>query len=199
MSRKIFWNDLETTGTDPHRHSIIQIACMIEENGKIVDSFESKMRPLPGREIDPKALAVNGATVAEIYEYPLPAQVYFDFRQFCARHGHAGDKANRFVPAGYNNGFDLDFWNDFHTAMDSKFAFWDYLQFQPVDVYPICVALWRCGLLPTENVKLGTVCEHFGIQIDAHEAMSDVKACRELTYIVLRKAFEGFGHELISI
>jgi DNA polymerase III epsilon subunit-like protein len=199
MNKKIFWSDLETTGTDPHRHSIIQIACMIESEGKIIDSFESKMRPLPGREIDPIALAVNGVCIEETKEYPRPEEVYFNFQTFCAKHGQAGDKANRFVPAGYKNDFDLDFLNDWHTTMNSKFAFWDYLQFQPIDVYPICVALWRCGVLPIKNVQLGTVCEHYGIAIDAHDAMSDIKACREVTYKVLKGAFHGFGHDLEAL
>jgi DNA polymerase-3 subunit epsilon len=195
---KLFWNDLETTGTDPHLNSIIQIACMIEENGEIVDSFESKMSPIPGRQIDPKALQINGLTVEEIMEYPNPREVYPELRKFCAKHGTKGDKLNRFIPAGYNNGFDLDFLLDWHTTMDSKYAFWDYLQFQPIDPYPVLVSMWRCGIISTKDLKLGTVCEHFGIQIDAHEAMSDIKAAREVAYRVLRDTFSGFGVKLVA-
>lgn len=198
MGRKIFWNDLETTGTDPHRHSIIQIACMIEEEGEIVDTFESKMKPIPCREIDPKALETNGIDRKALYEYPPPGEAYLKFRAFCAKHGTAGDKANRFIPAGYNNGFDLDFLADWHLTMDSKFAYWDYLQYQPIDPYPVIISLWRCGCLPIKNCQLKTVCEHFGVPIQAHDALSDVRAARDVAYLVLGKAFKGFDVNLVN-
>lgn len=36
------------------------------------------------------------------------------------------------------------------------------------------------GALQTENAKLGTLCTHFGIHLDHHNAISDTKACRQL-------------------
>lgn len=36
------------------------------------------------------------------------------------------------------------------------------------------------GALTTENAKLDTLCNHFSIKLDHHNAVSDTKACREL-------------------
>lgn len=41
-------------------------------------------------------------------------------------------------------------------------------------------ALKDAGQLATENAKLDTLCSHYGIHLDHHNAVSDVKACREL-------------------
>jgi len=41
------------------------------------------------------------------------------------------------------------------------------------------------GQLSLPNYKLQTVCEHFGVQIDAHDALSDIKATRELLQMIL--------------
>jgi DNA polymerase III subunit epsilon len=183
--KRILWNDLETTGTDPHKHAIIQIAAIIEENGVIIDTFESKMRPLPGKEIDETALEVNGVTREELLTFLGPNEVYSNFRMFCLRHGKPGDKSGRFIPAGYNNGFDLDFMAQWHLDMENKFAFWHYLQYQPIDPYPVCVALWRAGIMLTPDVKLPTVAKYYGIELKPHDAMSDVLAAREVSKRVL--------------
>jgi DNA polymerase III epsilon subunit-like protein len=187
--KKIIWNDIEASGTDPKVHAILQIAAAIEEDGVIVDTFESKMAPYPGKIIDPKALEVNGFKMDEIYKFPAPEAVYAKFRMFCHKHGNQGVKEDRFIPAGYNNQFDLDFLMQWHTEMESKYAFWDYLQFSPIDPLPTLRAFRLAGILPIADTKLQTCCTHFGIEINAHDAMSDVLATRELTTKLYSRIF----------
>ena len=190
----IFWFDLETTGTDKNKHAIIQIACMVTQGKEVLGTFESKIHPLQGKIIDDKALEINGITRDEINMFPKPEEVWKDFRCFCSCHGIAGSKIDRFIPAGYNVAFDLDFFNVWHNEMGGKYAFWDYLQYQPIDPYPVLVSLWRSGIIKTENCKLETMCKFFDIEIKAHDAMSDIMATRKLSQKIfnpINKLFTG--------
>jgi len=54
--------------------------------------------------------------------------------------------------------------------------------------------LWQMdcdGEIELENYKLETVCAHFGITLYAHNAISDIKATRELYYLLKKGALAG--------
>jgi DNA polymerase-3 subunit epsilon len=196
----IFWVDLETTGVDSKRNGIVQIAAMIERAGKIVDAFNMQMNPGPLRKIDPEALEVNGLTVAMIQKFQPGPVVYRAFRAFLGKWGKPGRKDLRFIPAGYNVGFDLDFLSEWHREESGgPYAFWDFLQYLPIDPYPTIVSLWRYGLLPTKDCKLVTVAEYYGIPIDAHDAMSDIKASRAIAGKVFDRAFSSWREPTLDI
>jgi DNA polymerase III subunit epsilon len=183
--KRILWFDLETTGTDKVKHGIIQIAAMIERDNRIIAEREWTMNPV-NKLIDPKALEVNGMTVEQIRSFLPSHQVYSEFNMFLDQHGFRKQKDKRYIPGGYNAGFDLDFISQWYLEMSGgPYAFWGHLQFQPIDPYPTIVSMWRAGVIPTENCKLETICNHFGIPIDAHDAMSDIRASRELARMVL--------------
>lgn len=51
------------------------------------------------------------------------------------------------------------------------------------EVRYVCTCRAAQKLLPeSENHRLDTLCEHFGIPLDHHNALSDAKGCRELYY-----------------
>ena len=52
--KKILWNDLETGGTDPQNNAVLQIAAVIEIDGKIVDQFESKVHRIQVEQLNQK-------------------------------------------------------------------------------------------------------------------------------------------------
>ena len=43
---KIFYFDTETTGLDPKRHDIIQLAYIVEINGEVKEEGEFKLQPI---------------------------------------------------------------------------------------------------------------------------------------------------------
>jgi DNA polymerase III epsilon subunit-like protein len=194
-NRKIFWFDVETSGTDLKLHGIVQIACLIEVDGKIVDQFESKMRLLPGKEYDPKALEVTGFTAQQVLkDFPDPIKVYKELRTFVSKHGIAGDKENRFIMAGYNaNKFDCDMLSEHIKIIAGKYAYWDFFQFKPIDIFSLMTMLSYAGLIDVENEKLSTIAEYFGVEIDAHDALSDIKATREITIKVMSAIYAGLS------
>lgn len=73
---KLFFYDLETTGTNPGRHGIHQISGEIVIDGKTVETFDFKVQPNPKAQIEDAALAVGGVTREQIMAYPPMGQVY---------------------------------------------------------------------------------------------------------------------------
>lgn len=66
---KLFFYDLETTGTNPGRHGIHQISGEIVIDGKSVETFDFKVQPNPKAQIEDAALAVGGVTREQIMAY----------------------------------------------------------------------------------------------------------------------------------
>lgn len=190
VPHKIFYNDVETTGTDPKQHGILQIAFILSDaEGKELIEYSSFCHPLKDDKIDPKALEVNGITLDQMASFPSPYTVYHAVRTILDKFGHKGMKSLRFIPAGYNNQFDLEFLNAWMTKIDSKFAFWDFLQMAGIDVLPVCRAFRYAGIFKIPNTELKTVCNHLDIPINAHDALADVRATKELTERIYGKIF----------
>jgi DNA polymerase III subunit epsilon len=188
---KIFWNDIETGGTDPKTDALLQIAFIIDDGtGAELATFNSYIAPLKGDLIHDEALAKNGITREQIKTFPDPYLVYHSMRQILGQHGYCKRKDLRYIPAGYNNQFDLDFILAWMTKLDSKFAFWDFLQFRPFDPLPILRALQHSKIIDLPNLELKTVCDHLKIPIEAHNALSDIRATKEVTTRLYTKIFK---------
>ena len=176
---KIFWLDTETTGVDAAENDIVQLACMIEIDGKIVREQEFRMRPMNGNAITAKALEVNGLTMDEIMAYPSAVIGLNQLRALMSKYVSKYDKADKFVPAGFHVRFDLDFLRStFKKCGDKYFGSWFYAASLDVQSF-VAVAIAKYGL-KSENFRLGTLCRRFGIPIKVHEAMSDIRATRML-------------------
>jgi exonuclease I len=188
---KIFWNDVETTGTDPKIHGILQIAFILADaEGNEVTEYSSFCHPLKDDKVDPKALEITGITLEQMASFPSPYTVYHAVRTILDKHGHKGMKSLRFIPAGYNNQFDLEFLMAWMTKIDSKFAFWDFLQMTGIDVMPVCRAFRHAEIFKIPNTKLGTVCDLFKIPLKAHDALADIRATKELTEKIYGQIFQ---------
>ena len=193
MQSKVLYVDLETTGTNPIRHGIIQLAALVEIDGKLEAELNLKLAPLRKNKIDSEALAINGVTEEEIQDYPSNATQYALFVAFLERYIKRYEKLDKFILAGYNiNAFDEPFLRQLFldnaaTRRDRKyggyFGSWFFWPKRDVQTY-LAEHITENGLrLP--NFKLATVCEHFSIPINAHDALSDIHATRTL-YRVLR-------------
>ena len=95
-----------------------------------------------------------------------------------------GTEDEKFQIVGYNTSFDIGFIKAWFKDNDAKFS--DYFTYKDIDVFALVKHLRLFGLMiDCENDKLSTVCKYFGIEIDAHDAMNDIVATRELyKYIV---------------
>lgn len=184
---KILWIDTETTGTNPVANDIIQIAGIVEINGKDKEEFDLRMAPQDTATIEPAALKVHGISEDELKEYPSADRQLAQFVKLLGRYVDRYNRQDKFVIAGYNVGFDKDFLRKaFEKAGDKYFGSW--FHFPTIDVAgAVAEGIVDGSLQGLENFKLETLCRHFEIEIKAHDALSDIQATREL----YRKLKEG--------
>lgn len=170
---KLFFYDLETTGTDSEKCAIHQFSGKISIDGKIKETFDFHMRPFEGAEINEEALKVANITEEELMSYPSSEEVYKEVCLMLAKYVNPYDKNvdEKFVTVGYNNArFDDDFLFNFflryHEVSPDKKKYKQgfyksnfFNKKATIDVLrlaqPILLAM---GLSP-ENYKLGTIAE----------------------------------------
>ena len=180
---KAIWIDTETTGTDVKVNGIWQLAVLIEIDNEIVEEVDLKMKPL-GDAVAQEALDLQGITEDTLNSFPSAVSVIKEFKKTLSKYVNKYDKHDKFYPFGYWLHFDMDFLRATFTRLkDNYFGSWFYPV--GVDVRSFVALAALRNELKFENFKLGTVCEMFNIEIDAHDALSDIKATRTL-YHTLR-------------
>lgn len=174
------WIDLETTGLDSERNGIIQMSYFIEIDKKVVTSRNFDIQVFESDEVDAKALEINGKTMEQINSYEPPefvfAKIMKNLNSFIDRY----DKDDKLYIAGYNVDFDLKFLKKFFEKNGSSF-FGSYFNYRKLDVIRIVDFLEIEGKIPKLiSHKLKDVCDHFGIKIEAHDAVNDIMATKQL-------------------
>lgn len=167
------WLDGETTGLDPLKNDIVQLACIPVLNGvKQTSTFNQYCQAINYNEIDPGALAVNGLTVDFIKKQQTAEAMVNNLVVFARTFGV------RFTIAGYNVGFDKDFLAALFKKVNRE---QDFLEIFTGDLRDTMKRAKKLkAQLPTPNIKLATLAEHFGIPINAHDALSDISATIEV-------------------
>lgn len=177
----ICWTDLETTGLNPKVNGITQLAILIEKNGEVLEEREFMVKPLRATVVDPKALEVQGITLDELDTYTPVKAVHSQLILMLKTYVSPYDKYSKLVLAGHNIGFDDEFLRAmFRSLGDKYYGSWFY----PARIDTLSLVgewlLKENPMLP--NYQLDTLCKHFGIELEAHKAMNDIKATRELYY-----------------
>lgn len=178
---KILYFDVETTGRDPKVNEIIQFSAIVEIDGEVKETVNWYCQPTRWENVEPEALEVTGKTIEELQTYP-PASALMDgleslFNEYIDKY----DKTDKFYPAGHNVGFDLDFLQAFWKQHGDKYGTGSYQNWRSLDSRVLAHFLITAGKIPEpENIKLSTLCAQFDIPINAHDAMSDITATREL-------------------
>ena len=181
MNNKIFYFDVETTGLDPQKNDIIQLAYVVEINGEIKEEGEFKLQPMNYATIEKGALEVNKITIEQLKTYSQPWLVHVQIMKLLDKYIDKYNKQDKFIPAGYNVKFDLDMFREFFKKNNHKY-FGSYFGYYVLDPIPFLMVLEYKGLIKLESHKLVDICKYFGIEIQAHDALSDIKATRELIY-----------------
>jgi DNA polymerase III subunit epsilon len=190
---KILWFDVETGGTDEKTDALLQLSALVEINGEIVEEIDLKMQPLRGKLVKQDAIEKHGMTIETIKSFQVAHVCHTHFEAFLLRHNPNPTKPGRYIMAGYNPEFDCRFLSQWYQDITGgPYDYWKHLQFSPLDVLPTLRAMRYHGVLDLPDTKLETCCKHFGIEIKAHDALSDIKATRELTKLVFGKLFSGW-------
>ncbi|HMA39873.1 MAG TPA: UvrD-helicase domain-containing protein [Gemmatimonadales bacterium] len=142
--------DLETTGTDVQTCEIVEIGAALVEQGRVVDTFHSLVRP--DGPVPASATEVHGYTDADLAAAPHFAEVWPRFRAFIG---------SRVLVAHNGQRFDVPVLRRLAGATDLVFF----------DTLPLARAL------SDQSAKLEALAERFGVPLErAHHAQDDAVA-----------------------
>jgi len=192
---KVIWLDTETTGLDPVRHDIWQLAYILVDGGKEVYRNLLECRPWAPWNADPKALEVgitkDGRKISEVatqnytgFMHPMHAAERFTYD--LSRLIDKYNKHDKAAIGGWNVTFDLNMLSWWYKKYDNKYGLGSYTDYTILDGASMARQMRHLGYLPLENTKLVTVCAYYDITIDiAHNAMSDTDAAMRVYPCVL--------------
>lgn len=192
MQKKAIYLDVETTGLDCTKHEIIQLSGMVVINGKVAGEFDYKVRPSNTTDVDATILSMQNRTIEEVRGYPESKMVYKQFVELLSKHVDKYDKTDKFYPVGYNVEFDLNFLQRFFKSNGDNYL-GSWINWRKIDVLNLVYFLDYLGLLDLENYKLGTVCKNYNLDLEAHNALNDIKSTRA----ILHKLHKEFFYKLL--
>ena len=184
--KKILWLDTETTGLNPKKHGLREIGYIMVIDGQVVEKDVLYIDPRTYKkeiEIDNKALELSNITIDDFEDYG-DSRCHFDyFREILDKYFKDG----KFILAGFNVKFDNDFLREWFYDNNAGVDFKDYFHYKVIDVFHLVITLKHLGFIDTVDDKLKTVCEYFDIPIDAHNALSDIEATKNLYELISDK------------
>jgi DNA polymerase-3 subunit epsilon len=173
--------DTETTGLDPNRHGITQIAGIIEAPDR-EEYFDLKCRPFDTDEIEPAALETQGKTREEIMAYPVATEAHAALRKVFSGFVSPYKKHEKMFFLGYNAKFDdemLRAW--FRKLGDNYYGSWFWTPAICVMVLAGNHLMEKRHTLP--SMKQGDVAAALGIEFapgELHDAQYDATITREI-------------------
>ena len=179
--------DLETTGTDVKKHSIHQIAGLIEINGILVEDFNFKTAPHPKAICEPEAMRICKVTEDQIRGYNDMVVVHGQFIKMLSKYINRYDKKDKAYMIGFNNrSFDDVFLRSwFEQCSDMFFGSWFWSDSLDCLVLASQYLLDRRAEMP--SFQLLRVATELGIEVDkdkVHDAVYDVSITRQIYRIV---------------
>jgi DNA polymerase III epsilon subunit-like protein len=160
--RKLVVVDTETGGLDDRQHSILSLGAVIWTDGLLSEPFNMYIRE-ENMVTTPEALKINGITEDDLALAASPSFVVSTFEQWLHDNGVYG----RQTLGGHNiAGFDMGFIKRLYRLSGKRMPFDYHVQ----DTMSLALGLQFAGRLNVPNVKLDTLCAHFGIKIREDDA-----------------------------
>jgi oligoribonuclease (3'-5' exoribonuclease) len=199
--------DCETGGTDEKKTDLLTVyACIMDEDYKIIDELDLKLKPDNGRLpiCEAGALAVNKIDVKKHLEDPdtvtysegrkkLLAMV----RKYAARRG----RFSNMTPFGFNVPFDKRYVQQYLITPEEWEGIFHY---KDEDVDQAVSFLRRVGWIPKDVARLQDVADYLGVAKRlAHNAKEDVMRTidtdKKLVELMNSKKEGGQTQDLISL
>lgn len=185
---KQFWCDLETTGVDPEKHGVWQIAYIIEVDGILKEQGKMETRPFKDinsstvDQISPEALAIGGITINQLETFESPKNTYKYLISILSKYVDKYDRKDKMFFYGYNGYFDVAFLRKFFEKNGDKY-FGSWFWFPPIDIMILAADELTDSRHLMENFKLGTVARKCNIEVDEqkqHDALYDIKLTQSI-------------------
>lgn len=179
---KYLFCDLETSGLDPSRHAVIQLAGLIDIDGEVVEEFDFRMQPFPGQTLSNESLEINGVTLEQMKKFPKPMVVYNELMAVFNKHVSRFDKTDKFFLVGYNSNFDDTFLRQYFKNCGDDF-YGSFIWWPTIDIAPFAMEFLKEERAKFPDFKLGTVASAIGIEVDrtkTHNALYDSHLARKI-------------------
>lgn len=170
--------DCETGGTDEVKTDLLTLyACIMDENFKIIDEVDLKLKPDGGRFpiAEAGALAVNKIDIKKHMEDPETVTYSEGSKRLLAMVKKYAGKRGRFsnmTPYGFNVPFDKKYVQQYLIPKDQWEALFHY---KDADVDQAVSFLRRVGWIPKDVARLQDVADYLGVPKRlAHNAKEDV-------------------------
>lgn len=148
--------DTETTGLDPSRDFLIEIAAIKVHNSEIIDTFSSLINP--GIPVDSYITKLTGITNEELQVAPAAGEVLFEYYNFIGQD----------IVVGHNVHFDINFLYDAFIEYIGKIFSNNF-----IDTLPLS----RKYLKGLSSYKLSELTKTLDIPVgNFHRALSDCEA-----------------------
>lgn len=161
--------DLETTGLNPKTDKIIEVGAIKVKGGEIVGQMETFVNPQ--RALEARIVELTGICDEQLYDAPDITGVLPGLLDFIG-----GD-----ILLGHSVLFDYSFIKK--AAINQK------LKFEKFGIDTLKIA--RKFLPDLESRSLGFLCNHFGIEHNAHRALTDALATSSLYYKLAELFYAG--------
>lgn len=150
--------DLETTGLDPKKNKIIEIAAVHVKDGTVMERYQTLLNP--GWKLPEHVTKLTGITDDDLLDAPLIGDKLGEFLDFIQ------DR----VIVGHSVMFDYSFLK--RAAVNQG------LTFEAEAIDTLKIARKYLAGLPSRN--LHELCLYYGIEHHAHRALADAEAAHEL-------------------
>jgi DNA polymerase-3 subunit epsilon len=180
---KFLYLDCETTGLDPNKHGVIQVACLYAEGrdilrAKIKDRLNLRFNPLSiGCEIDKEALKINGIKKKEIKKFPTDS--FQDLIFFLDTYINPYKPEDKLIVIGQNVKFDVEFLHGWAKREGFEYM-GSYIDWRVIDTLVIARLQHALGNINPPDFKLATLCKEYLIEEPDHDAMDDIIATEKL-------------------
>jgi DNA polymerase III epsilon subunit-like protein len=186
----ILYIDTETTGIDPQNNSIIELAAILEVEGKIVDTFQETLAPKVNGNISLEALKVNKNSITKVLAFEDRQQKVLKFIDWLLRFNLSGP----LYICGHNVAFDIAFIKE--TLKEFNISGWDSaVSYRLIDTSTIGTFLINSGVINlSDGMPKGSSLEKLALALNIevrgrklHSAMGDVELTREVYQALLNK------------
>lgn len=181
---KLCFIDCETTGVDPVKNALIQIAGIVVIDGAEIETFDCRCRPFADDTIVPSALEVVGMSFDEVMSAGAPVESYKFITKILSRHVDKFEKRDKFFFLGWNGIFDSNFVREWFKKNGDNY-YGSFFSWPTIDVAVLAAHALMHVRPEFEDFRLETVARYLGIDVDRfdlHDALSDIRITREIYY-----------------
>ncbi|MEC7753841.1 MAG: 3'-5' exonuclease [Bacteroidota bacterium] len=200
---KLFFFDVETTGTLYWKHGIHQLSGKIVIDGEEKERFDFKVRPNPKAVIEQQALDVSGVTKEQIMAYTPMEEVFKELIGMMSKYVDkwTSKKTGRFHLTGFNSTqFDNPFLKAWF-AQNGESYFYSWFWYDSLDVMTMAALKFAPNRHSLNGFKLMNVAQYLGIQIEEdklHDAMYDIDITEKCFNILYKELIGDDNHRTIQ-